>query len=318
MNQCKFCGCDMITSKNKTTTFSHHRKMCVEYLKVIDNVITKDRLHELYMSGKTSLEIGSILSHEIGAKISTTTIIRIANRFGLKTPTFSDSAKLSMSKRAATNIKRYGAENVLTKGTEKYTKRNNTVMSKYGVNNVFELQSVKDKSKITMVEKYGVSHSTLLPNYKRNSGFVSIPHQLLSNYLTLIGVHHTNEIHPISFSMFNPELNKIYSPRPDIVLVDYPIVIEVYGDNWHANPKTYMDTDIIHRWEGDITAKEIRSFDMIRINHIKSFEYTVLEIWVSDISHRFEKVAKMISEEIEKYENSKNKTDNKNQKSGEI
>ena len=87
------------------------------------------------------------------------------------------------------------------------------------------------------------------------------------------------------FSKFNDELNRVYSPRPDILLLDEKVIIEIYGNLWHADPKKYKDTDVIEKWGGARTAKEIREFDTIRKRHLESFGFCVLELWVDEIKH---------------------------------
>lgn len=59
-----------------------------------------------------------------------------------------------------------------------------TVKEKYGVDNVFQLNEVKEKSKKTMLEKYGVEHIMLLDEYvkKRRNYFLekySVTHPML-------------------------------------------------------------------------------------------------------------------------------------------
>lgn len=53
----------------------------------------------------------------------------------------------------------YGAENTLCKGTTSYQKKNNTVKEKYGVDNVFQSEEIKEKSKKTCLEKYGCEYA---------------------------------------------------------------------------------------------------------------------------------------------------------------
>jgi G:T-mismatch repair DNA endonuclease (very short patch repair protein) len=59
------------------------------------------------------------------------------------------------SKMVKVSQEKYGVNNVLCKGTEFYHKRNETVRSKYGVDNVFQLSDVKEKINETHLERYG-------------------------------------------------------------------------------------------------------------------------------------------------------------------
>jgi G:T-mismatch repair DNA endonuclease (very short patch repair protein) len=58
-------------------------------------------------------------------------------------------------------------------------------------------------------------------------------------------------------------------------------IIEVYGDYWHCNPKTYPD-DYIHPYS-KMTAKERRKLDEERVKYLESLEYSVTIVWESDL-----------------------------------
>lgn len=60
------------------------------------------------------------------------------------------------AKKLKTNIKKYGSEEAYREASAKKLK--NISMEKYGVENLFQSQIVKEKSKETMQKKYGVSH----------------------------------------------------------------------------------------------------------------------------------------------------------------
>lgn len=224
-------------------------------------------------------------------------IRKICKENGIKIPTISDSATNPMVREKYKNtcLIRYGSINALSKGTSSYKKRNRTVKKKYGVTNVFQLDDVKIKSKNTMVEKYGVLHTVNMPSYERNYGRRSRPHRKIEKFLQTIGVPYESEV-GVLFSKFNESLNKHYSPIVDILIESKKIVIEIYGDNWHANPKIYKSTDMIHKWGGLISAEEIRKFDRIRRKHIESCGYDVIELWQSDIERNFEKIKMNLNE----------------------
>lgn len=92
--------------------------------------------------------------------------------------------------------------------------------------------------------------------------------------------------------------NKYYFP--DIILDDYNIIIEFYGNYWHANPKMYNKDSIIkHR-----TAKEIWENDKRRINKLENNmnkKYKVIIIWQKDYQDNKEKVLKDLTNQIENY-----------------
>jgi len=67
--------------------------------------------------------------------------------------------------------------------------------------------------------------------------------------------------------------------KPDIFIPDYNMVVEYYGNFWHANPKMYNKYDVII---DDVTAGQIWDKDRNRINAIENLGYLVDIIWEDD------------------------------------
>lgn len=88
----------------------------------------------------------------------------------------------------------------------------------------------------------------------------------------------------INSKRFNEELNRNYKPIPDIYIEEINLIIEIYGDKWHANPDIYIDDDLIYTWRGEIPAKEIRNFNRIREEHLNKCGYNVIVLWASKIA----------------------------------
>lgn len=61
------------------------------------------------------------------------------------------------------------------------------------------------------------------------------------------------------------------------------IVIEYFGDYWHANPNKYKSNDIVHH---NLTAKEIWEHDKKRIDKLEETFAKVIIIWESDYKNR--------------------------------
>ena len=180
-----------------------------------------------------------------------------------------------------------GKNNILAKGNAGYETRQRH-LAEEGIVNVFQRESVKQKIKETLMTKYGVHSTVELPWFKPNTGVESIPHKLVLEFLKENGFKPISDLKDYNkqmFSKFNDELNRVYSPRPDILLLDEKVIIEIYGNLWHADPRKYKDTDVIKKWGGTRTAKEIREFDTIRKRHLESFGFCVLELWVDEIKH---------------------------------
>ncbi len=66
---------------------------------------------------------------------------------------------------------------------------------------------------------------------------------------------------------------------PDALVDFYKVVVEFYGDFWHANPKMYFADEIVR---DNITAKEIWEKDKNRICELIGGGYDVVVVWESD------------------------------------
>jgi G:T-mismatch repair DNA endonuclease (very short patch repair protein) len=129
---------------------------------------------------------------------------------------------------------------------------------------------------------------------KANGGRRSKPHKLIEEYLRSIGTEFISECMDGRFKKFNKFVGSEYSPIPDIVLNNQKIVIEIYGDVWHANPEKYKSTDIIYKYGGPVMAHDIRIFDRARQKQIESFGYKVIVLWEHDIKHRIDDIKKSL------------------------
>lgn len=60
------------------------------------------------------------------------------------------------------------------------------------------------------------------------------------------------------------------------------IVIEIYGDYVHANPKYYKSDDIIKLANSRYTSQEKWDYDKVRLENLRSLGFKVIVIWESD------------------------------------
>ena len=80
---------------------------------------------------------------------------------------------------------------------------------------------------------------------------------------------------------------------PDILIND-KIIVEFYGDFWHANPNRYKSDDIVHH---SVIAKEIWKRDKERVDILLKNGYTIFIIWQSIYDlNKEECVSKLIKE----------------------
>ncbi len=288
--------------KNKKLDFSILNQHSNSHIrrKYIRELLTKELLKELIIEKSFScLSVSNILN-SLGIKTNAGNIIKLAKEFNIKTLSLKESAcsKIVREKYKKTCLEKFGKENVLSKNTISFFKKNSSIKEKYGVSNVFQLESVKQKSKISLFKKYGVYNASDLPFIHRNNGRRSKIQILVENYLKEISIKFEIEIGKI-FRKFNEVFNKIYSPVVDILIESQKIIIEIYGDKWHANPLIYKDSDLLKTWNGKLFAYEIRKKDFERKKHLESFGYKVIEIWEKDIRTNFEKVKEIINDNLQ-------------------
>jgi G:T-mismatch repair DNA endonuclease (very short patch repair protein) len=271
--------------------------------KYIRSILTKDFLEELVIKENHSIyHICTNIFQPKNIKTDASHIFSLCKEYNIPTLRLKERAALSSTKekRKMTTLKKYGVNHVMVKNSTWYKKRNRTVKKKYGVKNVFQLDEIKKISKNTMVRKYGVSNVCFLESYVKNkTGRRSKIHIKIEKYLDEIGEKYESECSDQRFKKYNKITQTEYSPIPDIIIEDKKLVFEINGDKWHANPKIYKSTDIIERYSGPISAKDIRKFDKARKKQIESFGYKVVVLWECDINKKFEKIKKIINENCE-------------------
>lgn len=221
------------------------------------------------------------------------TVIDRAKTFGIETHNFSSAMVLTNTKELKKKFcqEKWGVDNP-SQAKEIKDKKEKSAIAKYGVNNVFQAEEIKNKSRETMIAKYGVPYITM---FKPSSGYMSNFHSEISKRLEEKGILHQCEVGG-RFQKVDETTGKTYSPVVDIWIEDSNIVIECYGDFWHANPNKYKASDTFNTWEGVKTAKEIWDKDKLRIEHIESFGCKVHIIWESEFNHnKQESIGKLIN-----------------------
>lgn len=279
---------------DKIGSYSSHKAKCKIYQNKIANILNKHLTIDFlnwwfYKKLKSTNQLAKLLNSRYNPEINFSVggIIEYCKRHGIKTWTIKESNNLPHI------LEFRHKHNNLAKGSPGYNKRQET-LAKEGIINVFQRESVKQKIKCTMLERYGVEYPVYLDNFKGNSGMESKPHLKVIMKLEEMGFINGQDFISESKCIlkgFNNELNRYYSPRPDIIFPDKKVVIEIYGDRWHANPIKYKKEDIIHTWYGDLKACDIWERDGIRERHIKSLGYDLIIIWETDINkNNFEKI----------------------------
>lgn len=196
-------------------------------------------------------------------------------------------------------VEKYGVKNPLYTGTSAFEKKNATVKEKYNVDNVRQLQFVKDKITETHLQKYGKKRchngelqsltkgkwtdeqkyeiwqkSVLTRSQRTYSGYsTSRMNQLESRVaaaLTTIGI-------PFNFSFYFKNF------QFDFKIGN--ILIEVQGDFWHANPEFYLANQKLSHPGKIMIAKDIWAKDKKKVLTARTAGYNIFEIWENDISN---------------------------------
>lgn len=289
------CICGKEFTNNRS--LGGHKAKCKIYYQRLNEIFDKEQIIE-WIKEKSSNSFADMIYIKYNIKIAASAVITYCKNHGIKTMTIKEanSSEYVREKYKNTCLEKYGTENALSYGTKSYKKRNKTVKRKYGVDNVFQLQETKEKSKVTCLKKYGTEYPCTLSI--KNVGKTSVPQKIVEEWLDKNNITYYSECNSLDTRMFNTYLNRFYKPRPDIYIPEINLIIEVYGDRWHANPKVFLDDDIIYKWKGEQTAKTIRETDKAREQQLNAKGFNVIVIWASDISknNKTEVLKKLIKE----------------------
>ncbi len=82
---------------------------------------------------------------------------------------------------------------------------------------------------------------------------------------------------------------------PDFYVDDKKLVIECYGDYWHANPNIFKETDKVYQKR---TSKDIWEYDRIKQKTFEYNGYKYLYFWETDIIENIDKIKEKLYKEI--------------------
>lgn len=155
----EFLSRHVVFCEKRDKSKTNEELRAIYLIKNIPNLFEYGNLYDIYIDKKWSLPK---IKEEF--KIDYKNIQFMLNYFNIPIRNHSESAMTSMDQREKTNIERYGAKNVLSKGTEKYHKRNKTVKEKYGVDNVFQIPEIIEKitSDELYLERYNMRRKELI------------------------------------------------------------------------------------------------------------------------------------------------------------
>tara|TARA_Y100000310_G_C20671665_1_gene810642 strand:+ start:610 stop:1029 length:420 start_codon:yes stop_codon:yes gene_type:complete len=130
---------------------------------------------------------------------------------------------------------------------------------------------------------------------RHNSSKRTKPHIAIEKILESYNVKFVSEADNIFFTGKTAYKKHRYYLTPDILIENSKLVIEIYGDLYHGNPKFYKPTDIIYTGQkvADIWNKDKNNQDII-----KSYGYDILILWEHDIKKNSQKVEELICKKL--------------------
>jgi G:T-mismatch repair DNA endonuclease (very short patch repair protein) len=144
----------------------------------------------------------------------------------------------------------------------------NTYKEKYGCsrseyhNKIWETKTEEEKKKHIEKIKEGLDD---------NDPFSSSLEDRVANFFDDIGVEYQRQFFVA---------RKSY----DFRIESTPLIIEINGDYWHANPEIYEAKDLLNYPEKQVEAEQIWQRDVQKIELAESYGYDVCVIWEKEIN----------------------------------
>lgn len=167
---CKICKIGF-NGVNHKKALNGHLKFCSareEFMKMY--FLTEENLENKL------IECGSVSQFilKYPFKRSNTFFYKVFKEYNIDTSIKKASnSKQVKEKRIVTNLKKYGSEHNFCKDHPSRKKWEKRMLEEEGITNVFQRDSVKQKSKETMLSKYKVEHNSQHPKFKSDlNGFI--------------------------------------------------------------------------------------------------------------------------------------------------
>lgn len=161
---CPYCGkiYDSDNTKNpKTAMFKHSAKCKVKHDFIHQFSWTKEKLEEELENLGSVVEFSKkYIPLTEGYSIGDGNIREIFKEFGIDTSIKrANNNSKTKEKRKETNLERYGCPHNFCKESESRKKWEQRLLDEEGITNVFQRKDVQEKSKQTLLKKYGVEHA---------------------------------------------------------------------------------------------------------------------------------------------------------------
>jgi G:T-mismatch repair DNA endonuclease (very short patch repair protein) len=304
-----------------------------------DICITFDVIYDLYINQQWSLpDFKSKLNLPYGSTLF------LLKYYNIPIRSISESRKTNRckTKTEKTCIEKFGCKNPSSNPKIK-SKRVNTFLEKYGVDNVRKSDWFKIWYKNYMQITYNVGsmpnrYGNMQKYWDLKSKDEKISHMQPAINAFKLWYSNLSEIDKIEYNskkckefveISSSKLESFIAEKLTLLEIPYTsqfwvnqrsydfrisntnLLIEVNGDFWHANPIIYEANDIMNFPGGTQTAKEKWENDISKIKNAEKYGYTVLTIWENDISVNKEIIESWLSDRIVDHviENKINKED---------
>jgi G:T-mismatch repair DNA endonuclease (very short patch repair protein) len=302
--KCPFCG-EMVNPGNHFNSCARNmgfhlsnkeiRFRCIECN--FPFLAIKKNIQKLYINEEKTLPE---FRNEFG--ISYKEVTFLLDYFLIKKRSIKDGTNLKKTrdKYKKTCLDKYGAENSLSKGTEPYKKRNETVKKEYGVDNVFQLDEVKEKiwNEEKCINKWGLTRRELISKNSKKM-WDSLNEEERENriskalkksiekrgYMSSLEETILNSLQRFGFSFISQYFVKLKNQCFffDFLIRNLNILIEVQGDYWHANPLKYKRSDLISYPEKIILAEDVWKKDLDKRKKAENKGFKVMYLWESEL-----------------------------------
>lgn len=274
--QCTFCKNEFDSLESQVA----HRSKCLKRLDFLDSISAED-LKKLYYEQEMSCQD---IANYYSLKLSE--VFSLMQKRNIDRRSLSEANKKSKKKRSDTTLKKTGFKHNFCRDSPSRIKMKKNLLKKYGVENVFQLESVKKKSLNTLIKKYGKENIAKVKTCRGRRVYSSI-HRKVVEILEDLKISASIE--------FKLKVNSKKYYSYDIIINNTNKIIEVNGDYWHGNPLIYKKDDIIMKGSSkEFLVRDKWAYDKKKNKFAEKSGYKVLVLWENDIKNNLESVIDII------------------------
>lgn len=206
-------------------------------------------------------------------------------KYGVKNPSQNEEIK---KKKIKTMLKNYGRiNNFQDKNIQEKAENNidrkrsweslkNTLIAKYGVDNMSKIPAVAKKISIAQKKKI----SKMSKEEKRK--MTEKARSCIKGYTSKLELRIQEVLNNLKIEYSNNKF--LFGYNYDIIFRN-KIILEIMGDFWHANPKLYESNDLLNFPKKKRYAKDIWKYDKRKKEIAEKKGYSVIYLWESELNN---------------------------------